>query len=140
MAHVSETGDGVAIREALSRLHYGIYILTVEHGGERNGMPVEPGAEFPPGDHRVYVFFEYEGMARGATWTYRWCKDGECTDGMTCLWGMPARECPWVSTLAGSTYLFFKPINGYEPGRYEVRLWIEDRLQFAEPFVIRSAP
>lgn len=107
---------------------------------ERNGAPVDPGVEFAPGDHRVYIFFEYEGMARGVTWTYRWCKDGECTDGLTCLWGIRQGECPVVSTASGSTYLFFKPINGYQPGLYEVRIWIEDRLQVAAPFVIREAP
>lgn len=107
---------------------------------ERNGMPVDPGAEFAPGDHRVYFFFQYEGMARGVTWTYRWCKDGECSDGLTCLWGIRQGECPAVSTTSGRTYLFFKPINGYQPGFYEVRVWIEDRLQVAEPFVIRQTP
>jgi hypothetical protein len=107
---------------------------------ERAGAPVDPGVEFAPGDHRVYFFFQYEGMTRGVTWTYRWCTNGECSDGLTCLWGIRQGECPVVSTASGSTYLFFKPINGYQPGLYEVRVWIEDRLQVAEPFVIRQTP
>jgi len=107
---------------------------------ESNGAPVDPGTEFPPGDHRVYFFFDYQEMESGVTWTYRWCQDGACGDGLTCSWGIPAGECPWVSTTSGTTHLFFKPINGYEPGLYEVRVWIEDRIQVVESFVIRETP
>lgn len=96
--------------------------------GEKNGQPVDPGVEFPPGDHRVYLFFEYRGMARNVVWTYGWYKDGTYLDGATRLWVLNSR---------GVNYLYFKPPGGYEPGVYEVRIWIEGRFQGSRQFLIR---
>lgn len=104
---------------------------------EENGRPVEPGDTFPPGDHRIYLFIDYEGMSSGVVWTYGWYREGEYLDGNTCLWGIREETCPLVFGESGSTFLFFNPRslesgaypNGYVPGEYEVRIWIEDRFQ-----------
>ena len=97
--------------------------------GEENGQPVDPGVEFPPGDHRVYFFFEYQGMAKNVVWTYGWYRDGQYLDGATRL---------WVLGRAGVNYLYYKPPGGYEPGVYEVRVWIEDRFQTSAQFLIQQ--
>lgn len=107
---------------------------------EQNGLPVNPSRQFALGDDRVYFFFTYQGMQRGVTWTYRWCHDGACPDGLTCQWGVEQGECPTIARSAGSTYLYYRPPGGYQPGNYEVRVWIEDRLQIAAPFTIVAAP
>ena len=96
---------------------------------EANGQPVAPGSEFAPGDHRVYLFFEYQGMTRGLVWTYGWYREGEYLDGDTRLWTLGE---------SGTTYLYFKPPGGYEPGIYEVRVWIEDRFQGVAQFRIAA--
>jgi len=111
---------------------------------EQNGRPVEPGDTFPPGDHRVYLFIQYEGMSQGVIWTYGWYREGEYLDGNTCLWGVVEETCPRVFGEAGSTFLFFNPRSvesgeyphGYVPGVYEVRVWIEDRFQGSLEFTI----
>ncbi|MDP8254298.1 MAG: flavin reductase family protein [Candidatus Alcyoniella australis] len=36
----NDVPDASILRDALAKLHYGLYILTVEEGGEVNGMPV----------------------------------------------------------------------------------------------------
>jgi hypothetical protein len=95
--------------------------------GEENGQPVAPGSEFAPGDHRVYLFFEYQGMMPGVAWTYGWYREGEYLAGDTRLWELGA---------SGTTYLYFKPPAGYEPGVYEARVWIEDRFQGVAQFRI----
>lgn len=95
--------------------------------GEENGQPVAPGSEFAPGDHRVYLFFEYEGMTRGVVWTYGWYREGEYLAGDTRLWELGQ---------AGTTYLYFNPPAGYAAGVYEVRVWIEDRIQGVAQFRI----
>ena len=107
---------------------------------EANGQPVNPGQQFAAGDYRVYFFFTYQGMQRGITWTYRWCREGECADGLTCLWGREQGDCPVITRANGSTYLYYRPPGGYQPGVYEVRVWIEDRLQIAAPFTITAGP
>lgn len=108
--------------------------------GEENGRPSQPGFEFPAGDFRVYAFIHYEGMNRGATWTYGWYREGEYLDGNTCLWGIKLPNCPYVWGESGTTYLYYRRPGGYDPAKYEVRIWIEDRLQGAFPFIIKPAP
>ncbi|MBN1956440.1 MAG: hypothetical protein JW900_15525 [Anaerolineae bacterium] len=101
-----------------------------------NAQPVGVGTEFSPGDHRVYLFFSYRWMNEGSTWTYAWYREGEYLDGNTCLWGVVDELCPRIRGGTGTNYIYFKPPGGYVPGRYEVRVWIEDRLHAAEQFVI----
>lgn len=120
-----------------------ITLLTFARDQE-NGRPVDPGDTFPPGDHRVYLFFTYEGMRQGVVWTYGWYHEGRYLDGNTCLWGVVEETCPQVFGEKGSTFLFFNPRavetgeypNGYVPGTYEVRVWIEDRFQGSLSFTI----
>ncbi len=107
--------------------------------GVENGRPVQPGAEFTAGDFRVYAFIRYEGMSRGATWTYGWYREGEYLDGNTCLWWTRLPDCPYMVGENGLTFLYYRRPGGYDPGTYEVRIWIEDRFQGAYRFVIVPA-
>ncbi|RME39105.1 MAG: hypothetical protein D6793_01655 [Thermoflexia bacterium] len=104
--------------------------------GEENGQPVQPSSSFPAGDFRVYAFIRYEGMSRGVQWTYGWYREGKYLDGNTCLWWVRMPDCPYMIGERGSTYLYYRRPGGYDPGTYEVRIWIEDRFQGAFPFTI----
>ena len=104
-----------------------ITFITLAADLDDNGEPVEPGAEFPPGDHRVYLFVSYEGLADGVAWTLALYREGEFLDGSTQLW-------EWGKE--GQTYFYYKPPEGYEPGNYEMRVFIEERLQGVAQFVI----
>ncbi len=107
--------------------------------GVENGQPTQPGNEFTAGDFRVYAFIRYEGMSRGVTWTYGWYREGEYLDGNTCLWWIRWPDCPYTVGEKGRTYLYYRRPGGYDPGTYEVRIWIEDRFQGAYRFVIVPA-
>ncbi len=107
--------------------------------GEENGRPVQPGDQFTAGDFRVYAFIRYEGMNRGATWTYGWYREGEYLDGNTCLWWIRLPDCPYTVGENGLTFLYYRRPGGYDPGTYEVRIWIEDRFQGAYRFIIVPA-
>lgn len=94
---------------------------------DASGLPVDPGNEFPPGDHWVYLFFTYEGMQNGVARTFAWYKDGEflerCSDTGLWEWGDHGRtwyRCPGV----------------WEPGTFEIHVFIETRLQGVAQFVI----
>lgn len=104
---------------------------------EEGGRPVNVGSEFPAGDFRVYYFFSYQGMTQGSVWTYGWYRDGVYLDGNTCLWGVRLEFCPRIFGTSGSNFLFFRAPGGYQPGVYEVRVWIEDRLQTNAQFIVR---
>lgn len=107
--------------------------------GVENGQPVQPGVEFTAGDFRVYAFIRYEAMSRGTTWTYGWYREGEYLDGNTCLWWTRLPNCPYMVGESGRTFLYYRRPGGYDPGTYEVRIWIEDRFQGAYRFVIVPA-
>jgi hypothetical protein len=113
-----------------------IAIITLATEQDASGQPVDPGVEFPSGDHRMYLFFTYEGMRNGTTTTFAWYKDGQlidyCSD--TWLWGLvEGRE--WGES--GRTSYFCKPPGGWAPGTYEIRAFIETRLQGIAQFVIK---
>jgi len=113
-----------------------IAIITLATEQDASGQPVDPGVEFPPGDHRLYVFFTYEGMRNGTTTTFAWYKDGQlvdfCSD--TWLWGLVEGR-DWGER--GRTSYFCKPPGGWVPGTYEIRAFIETRLQGIAQFVIK---
>jgi hypothetical protein len=94
-----------------------------------SGLPVNPGFEFPPGDHAMYVFFTYEGMQNGVERTFAWYKDDEPFErcSQTALW-------EWGDQ--GRTSYYCQPSTGWEVGNYAVHVFIEDKLQFIAEFVI----
>jgi hypothetical protein len=94
-----------------------------------SGLPVNPGFEFPPGDHAIYVFFTYEGMQNGVERSFTWYKDDEPFErcSQTALWEWGDR---------GRTSYYCQPSTGWEPGNYEVHVFVEDQMQFITEFVI----
>ncbi len=104
-----------------------ITIITLAAGIDDAGQPVDTGVQFPAGDHYVYLFLNYQGMSEGVAWTFAIYRERELLDSFTQLW-------PWGSE--GRTYLYYKPSEGYRPGTYEMRVFIEDRLQGAARFTI----
>lgn len=93
------------------------------------GLPVDPAEVFPPGQHAIYVFFTYEGMANGVPRTFAWYRDGEYLDfcSSTDAWNWGDR---------GRTSYFCNPSAGWVPGSYEVHIFIETRLMDTAQFVI----
>lgn len=104
-----------------------ITIITLAAGVDETGQPVDTGVQFPAGDHYVYLFFGYRGMAEGVPWTFAIYHERELLESFTQLW-------PWGPE--GRTYVYYKPPQGYSPGVYEMRLFIEDRLQGIARFTI----
>ena len=106
----------------------------VERMGVRRGArlePVEPASEFPEGQHPVILFFHYTAMSDGAQVTFAYYRNDalmeDCTD--TWLWGL-AEDRDWGQT--GWAALECNPPEGWEPGSYDIRVFIESRLHAAE--------
>ncbi len=104
-----------------------ITFITLAADKDEGGGPVDPGSEFPPGDHRVYLFVAYEGMANGVAWTFAIYHGEELLDSTTQSWEWGAQ---------GRTYLYYKPPGGYEPGVHEMHVFVEQRLQGVAQFII----
>lgn len=77
--------------------------------------PINPRTLFQAGTTRIYLFVEFRSMTQGVLWKRLLYRDGELIDGNTYLWG---------SEPEGQSYFFFGNDSGFEPGAYEVRVYI----------------
>jgi hypothetical protein len=101
-----------------------------------HGQPLDPGDSFPPGDHRIYVFFRYQDMQDGLETTIEWYKEEEliefCSD--TWLWGQD--EDYGFGGANGASLIFCKAPGGWEPGNHAIHVLVEEQLQFIVEFQI----
>ncbi len=77
--------------------------------------PINPRTTFEAGIKRIYLFIEFQSMAQGVLWTRSLYRDGELVESGSYLWGL---------NTDGTNYFFFGNDAGFEPGSYEVRLFI----------------
>ena len=85
---------------------------------------------FPLDTPIVYATFLVRNLNRNATWTAAWYREGKYVSGDPRLWtGAP-------NTVG---YTFYGAPGGFRPGRWELRLYIEDRLQSKAAFTILAA-
>ncbi|WP_376790152.1 hypothetical protein [Thermoflexus sp.] len=91
-------------------------------------IPTPPPTTFPAGTERICGRFRVENMPVGAAWTVAWYREGELEDSSTLLWdGHPNQP----------GYVYNTRPAGFPPGRWEIRLYIEDRLQIRLAFEVR---
>ena len=77
--------------------------------------PVNPRTTFAAGTKRIFFFVEFSAMTEGVLWRRTIYKDGELFDDNTYVWGLAA---------SGTGHFFFGQDSGFEPGDYEIRLYI----------------
>ena len=88
------------------------------------------GNSFPLDTPIIHATFLVRNMNRNATWTPAWYRDGKYVDGVPLLW----TDIP--NTLG---HVFYGSPGGFRPGKWELRLYIEDRLQSKATFTILAA-
>lgn len=79
--------------------------------------PVNPANSFPVGTERVYLFVAFENMTQGVLWRRELYRDDELVETSSYLWGLPT---------SGRTSFFVGSDPGFTPGRYEVRLYLDE--------------
>ncbi len=90
-------------------------IVALDDQIDASYRPVNPRTTFEAGIKRLYLFVEFSTMSEGVLWRRVITKDGELFDDNAYLWGLED---------SGSGYFFFGHDNGFEPGNYEIRLYI----------------
>jgi hypothetical protein len=85
---------------------------------------------FPRDTPIVYATFLVRNLNRNAVWTAAWYLDGKYVNGDPLLWTA-------LPNMVG--YAYFGPPGGFRPGKWELRLYIEDRLQSKATFTILNA-
>jgi hypothetical protein len=82
--------------------------------GKDNG-PVNPANTFPAGFARIYFFGIYTDMSKGVLWRRELRMNGETLESHEYLWGQGS---------TGTFFFFFGREGGFQPGQYEIRLYI----------------
>ena len=96
--------------------------------GRPQRIPQPPPTVFPTTTTRICGRFRAENMPRGAPWTVAWYRDEALEDSSTLLWdGAPNQP----------GFIYNTRPQGFPPGIWEVRLYIEDRLQIRLRFEVR---
>lgn len=78
-------------------------------------QPLNPRQQFDAGTTRLYLFVEFRSMTAGVMWRRELRREGSTIEENAYLWGLES---------TGSSYFFFGDDNGFEPGDYEVRVYI----------------
>ncbi len=103
--------------------------LVLAHAISEANVPERVGTTFAPGGQPVYLFFDYDQIEPGTSWTHRW------------TWGdtdLETIEGTWPENynLQGTAWVFYSPSGGYQPGPYQVTLEINGRTVATATFVI----
>ena len=96
-------------------------------------MPVDPRTAFEAGITRLYMFVTFRNMTPGVLWHRNLYHNGELVDSSSYLWGLETE---------GNGYFFFGNDSGFEPGTYEIRLYIGSSPEpvSGTQFTISEAP
>jgi hypothetical protein len=83
-------------------------------------QPLNPATKFDEGYFTLYATFRYDAMAEGMSWTWVWRHNGILIEGDNKLWQHEGN---------GPGYVYFRPANGFNPGRYTLEVWVNNELQ-----------
>jgi hypothetical protein len=100
---------------------------------DKNYQPVTPGTQFKNPIPKMYGVFSYDQMTVGAQWTALWYRNGK---DLVCY-----ETLPWNGGTGGFGYTeCIAPIGGWQPGEYEVRLFIGTLWKRAGRFTVIGIP
>ena len=107
--------------------------LVLARGITADSKPEQVGLSFLVGPQPVYLFFDYDGMETGTSWTHRW------------TWGdteLDAYQDTWPESYhrSGTAWVFYSPTGGYQPGPYKVTLEVNGQTVATATFVMQAEP
>ena len=114
--------EPAAENASLGPVQFGSDYVSFQLTGIRNVFPLDAKI--------VHATFLVRNMNRNAVWTAAWYREGKYVAGDPLLWtALP-------NTIG---HVYYGPSGGYKPGKWELRLYIEDRLQQKATFTILNA-
>jgi hypothetical protein len=101
-----------------------VRITAADSAISANNTPIQPTTTFESGIARIYLFVSFQDMDDGVAWSRVLYRDNQPIQGQAYLWSQGAD---------GSSFFFFGNEDGYEPGDYQVRLFLgeEEISRFA---------
>lgn len=109
-------------------------ITAIATGIDANFLPENPGSTFEAGTPRLYVFYDFEGMTDGASWSGVLLVNGQVFEEASFdqLWSLGSEGT--------NLYRWFDRDGGWPAGAYEIRFFIGDRLADSATFRIVETP
>jgi serine/threonine-protein kinase len=104
--------------------------LRLAQGISADNQPEKIGTSFRPGTQPVYLFFDYDGIKPGTTWTHRWTWADTELDAYQDVWSSGYNS-------SGTAWVYYNPAGGYQPGPYKVTLEVNGRTVATATFVIQ---
>jgi hypothetical protein len=96
-----------------------------------NVVPVEAGARFPEGITKIFAIFPVENLHEGDAWRTEWYQGTKLIDQSAGL---------WHGADSFTTYAWEGQPQGYVPGEWEFRIYLNDALAQSGKFSIVSQP
>lgn len=105
------------------------FVLRAIAGGvDPSGLPVNPSLQFDAGVPSIYVFFDFQNVPAGRRLRHNWFRDGG---------SVYFESLPWERSGSGNAAIDWSPPNGFDAGVYEVRVFLDDQLQFVANFEVK---
>jgi len=93
--------------------------------------PVEPTNVFRPAKEPIYLFFDYNAIQAGASWSQTWKWDDVVLQRAQDTW--PDEYGP-----VGTAWVYFLPADGFNPGPYSVLLEVDGKIVASVNFIVQN--
>jgi hypothetical protein len=117
-----------ATPEPLPKSFGAITFAPVVIGAEPNFKPVDAASRFPEGLVKIYAIFGVEAPLKSSQWRYEFLANGQRMSGMS--------GYGWDLNQPGTTWVSIWGNDGLEPGEWEMRLYLGDRIAQRATFTI----
>ena len=107
--------------------------ITIATGVLDDTKPVSARTSFPDGVTIVYAVFPYNGLKDGQNWRTEWLRDGQVQSSI-------GREKPWSDGAAGTWWVSIFNEDGISPGKWQLNLYLDNRLQQSAQFTVEANP
>lgn len=103
-------------------------LRAIAGGIDLSGLPVNPSLQFEAGAPSIYIFFDFQNVPEGRRLRHNWFRDGG---------SVYFESMPWERPGSGNAAINWSPPKGFPPGIYEVRVFLDDQLQFVANFEVK---
>lgn len=105
-----------------------LMLRAMASGIDPSGLPINPALQFDAGVPSIYIFFDFQNVPEGRRLRHNWFRDGG---------SVYFESLPWERSGSGNAAIDWSPPNGFDAGVYEVRVFLDDQLQFVANFEVK---
>ncbi|MCS7059540.1 MAG: hypothetical protein RMN25_00075 [Anaerolineae bacterium] len=105
-----------------------LMLRAIAGGADASGLPINPSSEFQAGIPSIYIFFDFQNVPVGQRLRHNWFRNGG---------SVFFESFPWERSGSGNAFIEWAPARGFDVGLYEVRVFLEDELQFVANFEVK---